>query len=286
MDTVRVHEANADQAAYWSGATGQRWVDRQETLDTVLGPIQDVLLERAAPEPGERVIDIGCGCGASAIALAKRVGGTGKVLGVDISAPMLQRARERAPAGLPLGLVNADATVHAFEPGAADLLVSRFGVMFFADPVRSFRNLRSALRPGGRLAFACWRSLAANQWMSLPLQAASQHVTPPAPPAPEEPGPFAFAREERVHRILGEAGFSAIGMESVDLSLDLACGQGLDAAVKGAFDAGPARRAVDGQPPEVLAKVEEAIRAALAPLQKGQSVLLGAGVWIATARNP
>jgi SAM-dependent methyltransferase len=198
---------------------------------------------------------------------------------------MRARARERAPADLPLTFVLADATVHAFEPGAADLLVSRFGVMFFADPVLSFRNMRKGLRPNGRVAFACWRALDLNPWMHLPLQSALKHVAAPPRSGPDEPGPFAFAREERVRGILGGAGFSAVGMEAVDLALDLAAGRGLDAAVTGALAIGPVRRALEGQPPEVLAKVESTVRAALAPRQKGATVPLGASVWIATAVN-
>jgi SAM-dependent methyltransferase len=283
MDSPRAHEANADQVAYWNGAAGQRWTERQETLDVVLEPIQAILLERAAVAAGEQAIDIGCGCGASSIALAQRVGPTGRVTALDISAPMLARARERAPAGLPLTFVQADATVHAFEPGSADLLVSRFGVMFFADPVLSFRNMRKGLRPGGRVAFACWRPLDLNPWMHLPLQAALKHVAAPPRSGPDDPGPFAFAREERVRGILGGAGFSAVGMEAVDLALDLAAGRGLDAAVTGALAIGPVRRALEGQPPEVLDKVENAVRAALAPRRHGATVPLGASVWITTA---
>jgi len=289
VDTAQVHAANADQAAYWSGATGQRWVDRQEVLDAVLAPVLQVMLERASPVAGERVIDIGCGCGASVIALAERVGPSGQVTGVDLSAPMLARARERTRdrtlAGLSIELVNADATVHAFAPGAADLLVSRFGVMFFADPVLSFSNLRKALRPGGRVAFACWRALADNPWMSVPLQAALQHVPPPPLPDPDEPGPFAFAREARVRRILSDAGFSAIAIEPVDVALDLATGRGLDAAVSNAFDAGPVRRALEGQAPDVLARVADTARSMLAPYQQGASVCLGGAIWMVTAAN-
>jgi SAM-dependent methyltransferase len=285
MDSPRAHEANADQVVYWGGPAGQRWMERQETLDVVLEPIQAILLERAAVAAGERVIDIGCGCGASSIALAQRVGPTGRVTALDISPPMLGRARERAPAGLPLEFVLADATVHAFEPGAADLLVSRFGVMFFADPVLSFRNMRKGLRPGGRVAFACWRALDLNPWMHLPLQSALKHVAAPPRSGADEPGPFAFAREERVRGILEGAGFCAVGMEAVDLALDLAAGRGLDAAVTGALAIGPVRRALEGQPPEVLDKVESTVRAALAPRQSGATVPLGASVWIATAVN-
>src|SRR5262245_32836781 len=140
MDNPRVHDRNADQAAYWNGPAGRRWIDRQNTLDLVLQPIQALLLDRAAVAAGQRVIDIGCGCGASTIDLARRAAPKGSVTGIDISAPMLARAREAAPTDLPLEFVLADATVHAFEPGRADLLFSRFGVMFFADPTLSFQS--------------------------------------------------------------------------------------------------------------------------------------------------
>ena len=129
-----VHDRNMDQVAYWNGPAGRRWMDRQETQDVLLAPIAELLLDRAHPGKGERVVDIGCGCGATSIELARRVGPTGYVLGVDISEPMLGRARERAPANLPLEFVLADATVHAFDPGRSDLLFSRFGVMFFRRP--------------------------------------------------------------------------------------------------------------------------------------------------------
>ncbi len=286
MDNPRVHDRNADQAAYWNGAAGRRWIDRQETLDRVLNPIQELLLTRAGITTGERIIDIGCGCGASTIELAARVGAQGRVMGVDISAPMLARARERAPTDLPLAFVLADATVHAFEAGGADLIFSRFGVMFFADPTLSFQNMRTALRPGGRLAFASWREPRQNPWMLLPLQEAYKHVPRLPEVGPEDPGPFSFAREERVRRILSEAGFSSIALKGVDLSLDLAVGRGLDAAVAGALDIGPVSRALEGQPPEVVARVQNSIRTALASYQKGETVPLPASVWIATALSP
>ena len=285
MDEPRVHERNADQAAYWNGPAGRRWIDRQETLDHVLAPIADALFERAAVVQGERVIDIGCGCGASSIGLAGRVGPRGHVTGIDISAPMLARARERVPSDLPIEFVLADATLYTFEPGGADLLFSRFGVMFFADPALSFRNMRTALRPGGRLVFGCWREPRKNPWMILPLQEAYKHVPRLPEVGPDDPGPFAFAREERVRRILGEAGFSSIAMEVLDLSVDLAAGRGLEAAVRGALQIGPVSRALEGHPPEVCAKVESSVRTAFASLQRGDTLPLGASIWIATAIN-
>jgi ubiquinone/menaquinone biosynthesis C-methylase UbiE len=286
VETPRVDEQNTDQAAYWNGAAGRHWTDRQETLDAVLEPTLEVLLDRAKVAQGEGVIDIGCGCGASAIALARRVGPAGRVTGVDISAPMLARARERAPADLPLDFALADATVHAFEPARADLMVSRFGVMFFADPAQSFRNMRTALRPGGRLAFACWRPPVANPWMLLPVMEAYKHVPRLPETGPEDPGPFSFASEERVRRILDAAGFASVALEAVDLPLDLAIGRGLDAAARHALEVGPVRRALEGQPPDALARVEAGLRAALAPYEKGGTVRLGASIWIVTAVSP
>ena len=285
MATATVHDRNTDQAAYWNGPAGRRWMERQDTQDVFLAPISELLLDRSHPENGERVVDIGCGCGATAIELAQRVAPTGYVLGMDISAPMLGRARERAPADLPLEFVLADATVHAFEPRRTDLLFSRFGVMFFADPVLSFANMRKALRVGGRLAFACWREPRNNPWMMVALQEAYKHVPRPPEVGPDDPGPFAFANEQRVRRILAEAGFSSIAMEVCDLTLDVAFGRGLEAAVNGALEVGPTSRALEGQPPEVMATVANAIRIAYAPLAKGDSIPLLASVWIVTAAD-
>ena len=285
MDTPAGHDRNADQITYWNGPAGQQWVRRQQMQDVVLGSVSDVLIERARVAGGERVVDIGCGCGATTIAFANAVGPRGHVLGVDISAPMLARAREVAPAGAPLEFALADATVHAFQPASFDLLASRFGVMFFADPVLSFANMRKALRPGGRVAFACWRTPRDNPWMILPLMAAYKHVPKLPELGPEDPGPFAFASEERVRRILGEAGFAAIALERCDLSFDLSAGKGLDAAVKTALDIGPVSRAVEGQPPEAIASVTASIREALAPLVRDNKVPLGGSIWIVTAAN-
>jgi len=281
-----VHDRNADQAAYWNGPAGQRWLARQEMQDRLLEPICELLLTRADPAAGERVIDVGCGCGATTIALARRVGTMGHVLGVDISAPMLKRAHERVEPGLSVEFALADATLHPFPPSDADLLFSRFGVMFFADPVLSFTHMRKALLPGARVAFACWREPRANPWMMLPLMEAYKHVPRLPEMAPEDPGPFAFASRERVEGILRAAGFTSIAMEACDLSLDVAVGQGLDAAVNSALAIGPVSRALEEQGEAQRIAVAGAIRAAFAPLQRGKTVPLGASIWMTTARVP
>src|SRR5690348_3045216 len=277
-------DKNADQIAYWNGPGGERWSDRQAATDLLLAPVARLLIDRAAVQAGERVIDVGCGCGSTSIALAGQVAPTGFVLGIDISAPMLARARQLKPEGLPVGFELADATVYPFEPASFDLLVSRFGVMFFAEPAVSFANLRRALRPAGRLAFACWREPRENPWMMAPLQAIYQHVPKLPPQGPEDPGPFAFASEERVRRILGDAGFRHIEMEAIALSLDIAIGRGLEAAVQGAMQIGPGSRALTGHPQETREAAAKSIRDMLAPYARGQSVALAGSIWIVTAR--
>jgi SAM-dependent methyltransferase len=283
MNAAAVHDRNADQVAFWNGPAGQHWTDRQQAQDAMLAPVSDILIDRAAAGASERIVDVGCGCGAISIALAEQVGPTGHVLGIDISAPMLGRARQIAQKSLPIDFILGDATVYPFATGSFDLLVSRFGVMFFAEPVVSFANLRRALRPSGRLAFACWREPRENPWMMTSLQAVYQHVPKLPRPGPEDPGPFAFASEQRVTGILSEAGFSGIAMEPWHLSLDVAIGRGLDAAVEAALAIGPAARALQGQPPDVIAAATHSIRDALAPFVRGQSVPLPASIWIVTA---
>jgi SAM-dependent methyltransferase len=277
------HAQNADQIAYWNGPAGKRWADRQQAQDVLLGPVADILVDRARLKAGERVIDVGCGSGATTIDFAQKVGPSGHALGIDLSEPMLARARARAPHGLSIDFVLADATVYPFDPEDFDLLASRFGVMFFAEPVLSFANMRKALRPSGRLAFACWREPRENPWMMTPLQAVYKHAPKLPPQGPEDPGPFAFASEERVHRILGAAGFRGIAMEACPLSLDIAIGNGLDAAVQSALGIGPAHRALEGQPPEVVAAATNSIRETLAPFAKGDTVALPGSIWIVTA---
>jgi ubiquinone/menaquinone biosynthesis C-methylase UbiE len=284
MDAPQGHEQNADQIAYWNGPGGVRWAERQASQDILLAPVAEILIDRAKPQPGERVIDVGCGSGATTNALAQKVGPSGHVFGIDVSSPMLERARQVTPKDAPVDYALADATVYPFDPESFDLLASRFGVMFFADPVSSFANLRRALRPTGRLAFACWREPRENPWMMTPLQAVYQHVPKLPQMAPEDPGPFAFASEERVRRILGGAGFRDIALEACPLALDLAIGRGLEAAVQGALEIGPASRALDGHPAEVRAAAAKTVREALAPFVNGQSVRLSGSIWMVTAR--
>ncbi|WP_342728794.1 methyltransferase domain-containing protein [Bradyrhizobium sp. B097] len=278
------HPQNADQIAYWNGPGGQRWASRQAAQDIVLQPVLDLLIDRAAPKAGERIVDVGCGSGASTNGFATRVGPSGHVFGVDVSGPMLERARQSTPKDAPVTYALADATVYPFDPASFDLLASRFGVMFFADPAVSFANLHKALKPSGRLAFACWQEPRENPFFMAPLQAVYKHVPKLPQLGPEDPGPFSFASEARVKRILGEAGFSGIAMEACRLEFDVAIGRGIDAAVQSALEIGPASRALEGQPDDLRAAAVISIHEALTSFAKGDAVLLPGAIWIVTAR--
>ena len=286
MSVAPIHSDNAAQAEYWSCVAGPKWTDNQEHQDQVLRPVSDRLIAAAEPKPGDCVVDVGCGCGATTIDFAAHVIPGGQLLGLDISEPMLARARERAPQNLPIRFEHADATVYDFERRAADLIVSRFGVMFFADPTKSFANLRKSLKVGGRLAFACWREAKQNPFFILPLREAAKHAPPLPETNPEDPGPFAFANEARVRRILSDAGFAGIALTPHDLKLDIAVGRGLDTAVRAAMTIGPTSRMLDGESETVLAAATADIRSALAAHARGDSVPLGAAIWIVTATNP
>ena len=202
---------NADQAAFWNDRGGQLWVALQERLDAGLAPIAERLVQLAAPAVGEAAIDVGCGAGATTLALGRAVGPAGRALGVDISVPLVERARSRVPAEM-AGQVSfrvGDAQTEAFEPGSADLLVSRFGVMFFADPVAAFANLATALRPGGRVVFATWAALEENPWFLIARDAAEARLGRGAPPVPGAPGPFALSDAGMMLGLLEAAGFKA-----------------------------------------------------------------------------
>lgn len=270
------------QQAVWNGPSGARWVAHQERLDRFLAPLDEALQERANAGVGERVVDVGCGCGATTLALAERVGARGDVLGVDISAPMLARARERAE-GLPwVRFEQADAEVYPFS-GDRDLVYSRLGIMFFDSPERAFANLRRALKPSGRMHFVCFRALADNPWFGVPLSAARRVAPLPEIAAPPAPGPFAFAAEERLRSVLSAGGFADIQTEAADMTLTLS-EEGLSDATDFAIQVGPLARLVltldDAQRSAVVRAVEEA----LALHTRGDRTVLSAAVWLVSAR--
>ena len=274
--------AAAEQRDYWNGPGARRWAGGYAAAEAVFAPIAERLYAHARPAAGEMLVDVGCGCGGTTLELARRVAPGGRVLGLDIAATMIAEARRRKAEG-DVEFVVADATSYALPPGSIDLLFSRFGVMFFADPVAAFANLRSGLKRGGRAVFACWREAKRNPWQTIALRAACKHVPRLPESGADDPGPFAFADAERVERILIAAGFADVALTPVDLELDLANGAGLEAAVEIAQHIGAASRALEGQPAAACAAAIAEIRAAFAPYLRGDRVPLGAALWIVEA---
>jgi len=281
MTALDANGPNAAQIAFWNETGGPGWVAMQDELDRELSELGLVAMSAMAPRAGERIIDVGCGCGATTLELARRVGPEGGVLGVDISAPMLAVARERAAAaGLTQArFIQADAQVYAFEP--AHGAFSRFGVMFFEDPVAAFENIRRGFKPRGRLAFVCWRPLVLNPWMTVPMNAVAPLLpSPPPAPIPGAPGPFAFADRDRLFGILRDAGFGAISIDPHDAKV--AWGD-LETSVRMALRLGPVAALARENPP-LQEAMTDAIRAAVAPHLGADGVQLDSASWIVLAK--
>jgi SAM-dependent methyltransferase len=277
--------ANAAQIEYWSGAGAKRWIEQQQVLDRALRPFSDRAFATAGAQPGERVLDVGCGCGATSLALAQQVGSAGSVVGLDVAQAMLERARERAAGLGQLRFVCADAAQYAGD-AAFDLLFSRFGVMFFTDPLQAFARLQACLVPGGRMVFACWRARVDNPWGSEPMEAV-RRAWPEAPQAIAEtgPGPFAFADVEALGRLLVTAGFEAVRSEAFDAPV-LFAEDDLEEAVAFAMMAGPAARMLVDASPAARERVRDELRRVLAPQRTPAGIALRGGSWIVSAHKP
>jgi SAM-dependent methyltransferase len=278
--------ANAAQQEYWNTVAGPRWVGLAGFVERRVQPVNDLLLTRSAVAKGEKVLEIGCGTGAATIPFAEAVGGQGRVVGVDISEPMLAGARQRvAESGLHnITLLQADAQTHRFDPESFDLITSRFGVMFFADPTAAFSNLLPALGPGGRLCFACWASLSENQHWLVPFEVAVRHLGPPAPADPRAPGPMAFSDPDYVRSFLGAAGFATI---EIHRETPLIVGASPEEEAEHAGIMGPPARLIDEKKPSEA--VREAIKrdmiAAFTAHAQGGAISLPSTVFLVTARR-
>jgi SAM-dependent methyltransferase len=278
---------NAEQIEYWNAISGPKWVALRAAIDATIRPLGLLAMERAQLATGERVLDVGCGCGGSTVELARRVAPGGAVVGVDVSRPMLARARELAEAeGVAVRFELADAQQQAFVPASTDVVYSRFGVMFFADPVAAFVNVRRALRSAGRLAFVCWQALADNAWMSVPLAAALQVLPPHEIARPGAPGPFAFADPVRVRGILGQAGFVDVAFEDVRETLAVGGRSELDETIDFLLQMGPTGGALRAAEAGLAPRVAAAVREALAPYVTPAGVRMASAAWVVTARNP
>ena len=274
--------ANAAQREYWNGPAGERWSKAQDRIDHHLGLITEALMAFAAPKPGERVLDIGCGGGTTALLIRERIGPEGAVTGIDISAPNLAVARARCHAGMAdVSFVEADAATYDFQP-VFDLAFSRFGVMFFDDPARAFANIRTALVDGGRLAFVCWRAFKENDWAFAVYQAALDLLPPQEPMDPHAPGPFAFAGSARVKGLLEEAGFRDVVIKPHDTTMNM--GDSVEDALAEALTIGPLARAAA----ELDEAARDSIRARIAPVLARYKTRYGitppAAVWLVSGR--
>ena len=269
----------SDQATYWNEDGGRRWVANIARVERMLQPLADELLALAAPASGERALDVGCGGGLTSAAFARAVAPAGRVLGLDVSAVILDVARERFKDTPNLEFALGDAATMALAD--YDLVTSRFGVMFFPAPIAAFSNLRRALRGDGRLAFICWRSLDENPWMAVPTRAAFTVLPRPEPTPPGAPGPFAFADGDRLRDILEQAGFGAVSIEPFDRTLDLGTP---DDALEQMTRMGPAAAAFTAAAVSEQRAAADAIRAALEAHVVGGTVHMPSATWLVRAR--
>lgn len=267
----------SDSAARWNGPSGQAWIDVQEPLDAMFRAFEDLLVEAVSvPEP-RRILDVGCGTGATTRAVARLVGC--EAVGIDVSQLMIAAAKTRVD-GLKIDFLCADAEHHPFEAAGFDGIISRFGVMFFGDPVRAFANLRSATRPAGTLTFVAWRSIEENPFMTTAERAAGPLLELPTR-QPDAPGQFAFADPHRVRRILEKSGWTDIDIRPLDVSCSFAEKDLLSCATR----IGPVGQALREVAEPLRGKITDAVRAAFEPFVDGSVVRYTAACWMVRAMN-
>lgn len=279
-------DRNRDQIDFWSGAQGDKWVRLQKRIDALIEPFGRAVQRRLEVARGSHALDIGCGCGATSFDLADAVGPEGSVTGIDVSTPMVQRATARA-ATIPeinLRFVEADAQTAALPVERFDILFSRFGVMFFDDPVAAFANLRRATRPGGRLGFAAWRDRRDNPWATIPARALRAYVALPPTPPPNAPGQFGFADEGFVADVLDGAGWTDVAVERFDT--EIVIGREPVDAADFLIEIGPAGPALAECDAETRRKAYDDLTAQLVPQARPGGVHMASSIWIVTASRP
>ncbi len=277
------HEPNEEQSALWNGPAGHAWVEVQAALDAMFLPFERLLAQAVPAGGASHVLDVGCGTGSTTLAFAQRVGAGGRCVGVDISAPMVELARQRAErAGLPAQFILADAQVHSFDPARFDLILSRFGVMFFEDPVQAFGNLRQAAKAGGALRFIAWRSPAENPFMTL-AECKARPLLPAMPKRPQGgPGQFAFADRDRVAGLLGDSGWGDVEIAPIDIE----CAVSEQDLARYLRWMGPVGQALQQADEATREHVVQVLRAAFAPFVSEGVARYNAACWQVTARSP
>jgi len=278
------HVVNVEQAQEWDGREGDHWVKHADRYDALSQRITPHLMEAAAVGAADRVLDVGCGCGLTTRSAARAASG-GSVLGIDLSAAMLQEAERRARAE---GLTNVrfeqgDAQVHTFSPADFDLATSRFGVMFFEDPVVAFANIASAIRPGGRFVFVCWQDLARNDWIMVPAGAALSYVPFPDLGSEGAPGPFSLADADRTRAVLTDAGFKGVAINEITEQMFL--GENAADATDFLQGTGMARLLFEGVDADTERKAIDAVRHALEAHEQPEGIWLGSAAWLVAAKR-
>lgn len=264
---------------YWNGEAGQKWADAHEFMDRILVPFGEAVIEAAQlPERGT-VVDVGCGCGGTTVMASRRRPDL-TVIGVDVSGPMLEVARRRSADRDCIRFDQQDAAHATPTPAPVDRIISRFGVMFFADPPAAFANLRRWLAPGGRLAAAVWGPLADNRWLSDLLQLVGRHVEMP-PMDPDAPGPFSLADPRKVETLLQGAGFASV--EQTPLDLPMRIPGSVEDAVEFCMQRGPVAKAIEELAPELRAAITDDIRAMVSDQHDGDGTPLAASARLVVA---
>ena len=270
--------SNEEQNKYWNDKAGPKWVENQEKMDAMLAPVTDRLLAAAKVNAGDHVLDVGCGTGQTSQLIAEQ---GALVTGIDLSETMLDVARSHGTPGC--AFVTADASTFKGEQ-QFDRATSRFGVMFFDDPVGAFENLHENIRHGGKMVFACWREPKLNPWAIVPAMAVKPFLEEGPAPDPLAPGPFAFAQQERLQGILKDSGFSDVTLESFDFEMTLSDGRGAAEATDFACKIGPGSRAMEELQGEQIQYARDAISDAFQPyVAPNGKVSLGASIWIVSA---
>jgi SAM-dependent methyltransferase len=269
------------QSKLWNGLAGRAWAEEQELLDQMLKPFEDLLVEAVSTGSGSRVLDVGCGTGSTTLAIARLLGEKGRCTGIDISEPMITAARAHTGReSTPASFILANAQDHAFEPASFEMIISRFGVMFFNDSVQAFANLRRAAKDGAGLRFVAWRSPSENPFMTTAERAAAPLLPNLPARRPDAPGPFAFADPHRVHRILEESGWAGIDIRPIDV----ACTLPEKDLVRYLTRFGPLGMVLHEADERTRAQVIDTVRAAFEPYVHGAEVRFTAASWMASAR--
>jgi SAM-dependent methyltransferase len=280
MDIER--RTNDEQSALWNAGSGHAWVDLQALLDGVFAPFERLLVQEVSAASARRVLDVGCGAGATTVAVARALGAKGRCTGIDISEPLIAAARARVERerATSADFVCADAQAHAFAPASFDMFISRFGVMFFAEPVAAFANLRRAAKDGAVLRFVTWRSADDNPFMTTAERAASELLPDVPARVPDAPGQFGLADPRRFRRVLEESGWTEVEIRAVDVP----CSFPSSELVRYFTRLGPLARIFEAADAHIRDRIIEKVRPAFDPFVHGDRVRFDAACWMACAR--